>query len=236
MKHFLIGTLLLLLLPPCLHAQNTRQYIALAVGPSFPLSDFVKAELYDSTSGWAKTGVALHVDYAYRLTHNFGITAIVSYSGNNFDISAYKSALETAHPDTMFSVESKLNWRSGGILIGPYLRFPLSENLSWDIRGLVGLFGSYSPSLTIRATTIDGEKLPEYLRQSANSLGFGWQVGTGFKARVNKYYVLLFADYVSSHLAFNNASGWDWENKPYQTSFNQHINYLSVTLGLGYNF
>jgi hypothetical protein len=136
----------------------------------------------------------------------------------------------------MYSVENNLNWRTGGILVGPYLRFPLSSKISWDVRGLIGLYGGRSPRLTIRATTADGEKLPEYIRQSASAIAFGWQVGTGFKAKFNKYYLLLFADYVSSSLQFNNASGWDWNNEPYRTQFKQEISYVSATIGLGYFF
>ncbi len=236
MKNKLILTLLTLLFAFAINGQSTRQYVSLSIGPSFPLGDFLKTDLNDSTSGWAKTGVALQVAYAYRFTHNFGITAIISYSGNGFNIAQYKSALENAHQDTMFSVQSGSNWGSGGIMVGPYLRFPLSDKLSWDFRGLVGFYGSNSPRVTIKATTADGEKLPEYFRQAASAISFGWQVGSGFKLKLNKYYVLLFADYISSTLEFNNATGWDWDNEPYETTFKQDISYLAVTIGLGYFF
>jgi hypothetical protein len=236
MKQFQALLLVLFLTVFTASAQSTRQYISLSVGPSFPSGDFGKTDINDSTSGWAKTGVAIQVAYAYRITHNIGVTAIVSYSGNSFDITSYKNALDAAHPDTMFSVESYLSWSSGSIMVGPYLRLPLSDKLSWDIRGLIGIFGSRTPRLTIRATTADGEQLPEYFRQTTRGFGFAWQVGTGFNLKMNKYYLLLFADYVDSSIDFDNTTGWDWNGEAYSTSFNQHVSYVSATIGLGVFF
>ena len=234
MKKLIIYAVMLLT-PLALLSQ--KQYAALAIGPSIALDDFKKTDLADSTSGWAKTGVMLEFTYAYRLTHNFGLMAIISYSSNKFNTSAYKSALEEAHPDTTFSVISNSNWGGGGILIGPYLRFPLSSRLSWDIRGLFGLYGSTSPNVTLNPTTDDGQTdLGEYIRQRASAYSYAFMVGTGFKYEFSKYYLLLFADYTTSSLTFNNGSGWDFDDQPYETSFKQDITYLSITAGLGYYF
>ncbi len=128
-----------------------KQFIGLSIGPSFPLDDFSKAVLADSTSGFAKTGVALVFNYAYRVTHNFGLQLIVNYSGNNLDNIKYKNQLEAAHDGYGVSVESTKSWSSGGLFLGPYLRFPITDKLSWDVRALAGFFGSYSPKATIRA-------------------------------------------------------------------------------------
>ncbi|MAE07917.1 MAG: hypothetical protein CL661_04060 [Bacteroidetes bacterium] len=213
-----------------------RQFIGLSIGPSFPLDDFSKAVLDDSTSGFAKTGVALVFNYAYRVTHNFGFQLIINYSGNSLDNNKYKSELEAAHPDYGVSVESTKNWSSGGLFVGPYLRFPITEKLSWDVRGLVGFFGSYSPKATIRRIKKDdpNAKLEPYYIESSRASNFGYTFGTGLKYRIGSYYALLFGDYVTSNLKFKDVSGWDWDSEPYTTSFNQKINYFTVTAGVGY--
>jgi|TARA_B100001971_G_C18215040_1_gene553259 hypothetical protein len=213
-----------------------RQFIGLSIGPSFPLDDFSKAVLDDSTSGFAKTGVALVFNYAYRVTHNFGFQLIINYSGNSLDNNKYKSELEAAHPDYGVSVESTKNWSSGGLFVGPYLRFPITEKLSWDVRGLVGFFGSYSPKATIRRIKKDdpNAKLEPYYIESSRASNFGYTFGTGLKYRIGSYYALLFGDYVTSDLKFKDVSGWDWDSEPYTTSFNQKINYFTVTAGVGY--
>ncbi len=147
----------------------------------------------------------------------------------------YKNELESAHPEYGVSVESTKSWSSGGLFLGPYLRFPLSEKLSWDVRALAGFFGSYSPKATIRAKEDKpNAELETYYVESSRATSFSYLLGTGFKYRIGSYYVLLFGDYVSSNLKFKNASGWDWDGEPYTTSFNQKINYLSVTAGVGY--
>ena len=234
--------IILLLSSQFLFSQASRQYIGLAVGPSFPLSDFRKTDLNDSTSGWAKTGVALEFTYSYRLTHNFGFQGIINYSSNRFDYLRYGDALTEAYslddssPDTSFSAESSSNWSSGGILVGPYLRFPLSESLSWDIKVSVGFFGARSPTAIIYGTISSGEKLEDYYRQSGKGYGFAYSLGTGFKYKLPKYYLLLFANYYNSSVKVDNVSGWGWNSEPYITSFKQDISYLSVTFGAGYFF
>ncbi len=212
-----------------------RQYVGLSIGPSFPLNDFKKALVDDSTSGFAKTGIAVSFDYAYRFTHNLGMQIIINYGGNSLDNSSYQNQLEEAHPDFTVNVESVENWTSGGIFLGPYLRFPITNALSWDVRALVGYFGSYSPRVLIRTSKIDDPSVKgEYYIERARANNFGYMLGTGLKYRVNSYYALLFGNYVSSSLEFKDAIGWDWDNEPYSTSFSQGIDYLTITIGVGY--
>ena len=212
-----------------------RQFVGLSIGPSFPLGDFGKEVLDDSTSGFAKTGIALSFNYAYRLTHNFGLQLIINYTGNSMDNISYKDQLEAAHVEYGVSVESTENWRSGGIFLGPYLRFPLTGKLSWDIRALGGYFGSYTPNMIIRTTKKDDlNDKGEYIVASSRANSFGYVLGTGLKYHLNSYYILMFGDYVSSTLEFKEAYGWDWGGEPYVTTFSQKINYISITVGVGY--
>jgi len=233
---------ILLLTVQMIYAQSDRQYIGLAVGPSFPLNDFAKMDLNDSTSGWAKTGVAFEFTYAYRLTNTFGIQGKISYSSNSFDNFRYEDELTTAYSrnpedsDTTFSSESSKNWSSAGFLVGPYLRFPVSRSLSWDIKALAGVFGVSSPELSLNGSIDDGNKLNEYYRLNGRGYAFAYSLGTGFKYKVSNYYVLLFVDYFESKLKINNVAGWDWNDEPYNESIKQDVSYLSVTLGLGYYF
>ncbi len=212
-----------------------RQFVGLSIGPSFPLNDFSKVLLTDSTSGFAKTGMAVSFNYSYRLTRNFGLHVIINYSGNSLDNIRIKDELEAAHPEYGVSVESKSNWSSGGIFAGPYLRFLISETLSWDIRALAGYFGSYTPNATIRTTKKDdlNDKTENHIVSSRAS-NLAYTLSTGLKYRIESYYILISGDYVSSSLQFKDLSGWDWNDEPYTTTFNQKINYFSITGGVGY--
>jgi len=212
-----------------------RQLVGLSAGPSFPLDDFARKDLNDSTSGFAKTGIALTFNYAYRITHNFGLQLIINYSGNSLDKVSYKDQLEEAHPEYGVSVVSNQNWSSGGMFLGPYLHFPITDRLSWDVRALAGYFGSYSPNVTIFTTKKDDlNEKGEYYLASSRAYNFGYMLGTGLKYRMNSFYVLLFGDFVNSLIEYKDATGWDWDGEPFSTSFKQRINYLSVTVGVGY--
>lgn len=215
--------------------QSDRQIIGLSVGPSFPLADFKKDILSDSTSGFAKTGFALSFNYNYRFTHNFGMQLLINYSSNALDNSKYKNALEAEHPDYGVSIESTKNWSSGGIFLGPYLTFPMG-NLSWDVRILGGYFGAYSPNATIRTTNKNNlNDKGEYYLVSSRASNFGYIIGTGFKYKLNSsYYILLNGDYTSSSVKFKDSSGWDWDGEPYNSPFTQNISYFTVTAGVAY--
>jgi len=228
--------ILLVILPFITLAQSSkRQYVGLSIGPSIPLSDFARKDLNDSTSGFAKTGVALNFTYAYRFSHNFGMQLVVNYSGNKLDNIAYADGLMKAHPGYGVTVESTQNWSSAGAFGGPYFRFPIGDAFSIDVRGLIGYFGCNSPKATIYTTNINNPSdKGTYYRESSRSTGFGYLLGAGFKYRYSHYYLTAFADYIGSELYFNEVTGWNWDNEPYTTSFAQKINYLSLTLGLAY--
>lgn len=228
--------ILFLFLSQLLFGQSiNRQSVGLSAGPSFPVSDFGKVALNDSTSGFAKTGVAITFNYSYRIAHNFGFMLILNYSGNGLDNTRLKNELEAANPEYGVSVESTQYWSSGGIFLGPYLRFPVSERLAWDIRALGGYFGSYSPNVLIRTTKKDDLNVKgEYAIESSRASNFGYALGTGLKYSMGSYYILLYTDYVISTMKFKDVVGWDWNSEPYTASFNQKISYLSVTLGVAY--
>jgi len=229
--------IILLICASVLAAQSNRQFISLSAGPAFSSSDFAKTEINDSTSGWAKTGVAVNVAYAYRFTHNLGIYVTGLFSSNRFDNIAYKNALETLHPEYGVSVESTRNWSCGGLLLGPFIRFPFSDRISWDIRASFGLYAAYSPRITIRTTLIeDPSQKADYYRESGNAISYAYSFGTGFKYELSKYYILLFVDYLNSPVNIKNASGWDINDEPYLITFKQKVSYIAATIGFGYYF
>jgi hypothetical protein len=222
--------------------QASKQFISLAVGPSFPLGSYKNTDLNDSTSGWAKTGVAIEITYAYKLVHNFGFFVQANYSSNKFDNFTYADALTAAHsidpvsPDTAFVVESTKNWYTGGFLAGPYLTLPLTENLSWDIRASVGFYGTGSPNLTVKGNISNGDKLENFYMNGGKGYAFAYGFGTGFKYALSSYYLMVFTHYYNTSVKIKDIGGWDWNSQPYETSFKQDVSYISLTFGLGYFF
>ncbi len=236
MKTHLLVIVALTMLPLFVLSQSSkRQHIGLSIGPSITLSDFAKAELSDSTSGFAKTGISLNFTYAYRLNHNFGVMILGNYSSNKLDNVAYAKQLELANPGFLVAAESSQNWSSGGLFAGPFFRFPIGDYFSVDVRGLIGYFASYSPKATIYATEADPpKKTYTYYSETARASGFGYLLGAGVKYRLNNYYITAFADYIGSDLIFNKSTGWNWDDEPFTSSFSQKVNYLAITVGVAY--
>lgn len=119
-----------------LFAQSGRQYVSLSAGPSFPLNDFAKADLTDSTSGFAKTGLNLKLIYSYKITHNFGLQAHFVVNVNNIDLQAIKDEANELFDNYSFSIQNSNTWNCGGIYVSPFLRFPITEKLVWEIKGI----------------------------------------------------------------------------------------------------
>jgi hypothetical protein len=233
---------ILILISAIAFGQPSKQYISLTVGPSFPINSYKNTDLNDSTSGWAKTGIALEFTYAYRLTHNIGAIVQGTYSSNKFDIFAYSDALTAAYsldpntPDTAFVTESAKNWSAGGLLAGPYLRFPFTEYLSWDIMATVGFYGVGAPNLTVKGNISNGDKLENYYMNGGKGYAFAYSFGTGFKYALSNYYLMVYAHYYNTSVKIKDVGGWDWNAQPYETSFKQDISYVSLTFGVGYFF
>ncbi len=233
MKKIILLIAVLFLGGQFIKAQNERRYIGINIGPSFPSSDFAKTDINDSTSGYAKTGIDLRMVYAFRLSHNLGFQFNINYHSNEINIQKLEASAIQKFKNMSFSIENRNPWTGGCAFFGPYFRFPITRNLSWDVRGSIGLYVLYSPDFIIRGTSVTGDKA-EYYRYTDKSFSFGYTIGTGLKYRINNYYILLFADYSGTDTQFNHVTGTGWDNTPYDIPLKQSIRNLSVTVGFAY--
>lgn len=239
MKKLLIA--LYILVSVSLFAQSNRQYVSISGGPAFPLNDFSKAELTDSTSGFAKTGLNLKLVYSYKITHNFGLQAQFIFNSNNIDIQAIKLEAIKLIPNYSFSIESSQAWNSGGVYLSPFLRFPITENFTWEVKGAIGFTGAYSPQFIIRGSNLTKPEKTEYYRNSGKAFGLGVGGGTSLLYQLRKYKICLNFDYLYSNLNFKEVSGWGWtspsnpDGTPYNISARRKITVASVSVGLAYS-
>jgi hypothetical protein len=124
--------------------------------------------------------------------------------------------------------------------VGPFLRLPITENFTWDLRALVGLTGGYSPQFTVRSSKLESGEKSEYFRETARALGAGFAAGTGFKYNFGKYTLMLNADYYYANFKFNDVTGWGWTSEdnvtgtPYSISTGQKVSSIAVSLGIAY--
>ncbi|NOX48849.1 MAG: hypothetical protein GXO89_17955 [Chlorobi bacterium] len=105
-------------------SENRRGYIAITIGPAFPMGDFGSGNIQDPKAGLAKTGVQFNlVNFGYRFSKNIGIVGL--WNG-------------VAH--TVEFIDGA-TWSYGFFLGGILITFP-SQKVDFDIRLLSGFMNA----------------------------------------------------------------------------------------------
>ena len=99
---------------------NTRGYIGMMLGPSFPYGSFASNGNYDD--GYATTGLNINLlTFGYKVWKNFGISG---------------SWLGIANPIDYFGTDGM--WGVGAIMAGPFFSIPVSDKTRIDLRAMFG--------------------------------------------------------------------------------------------------
>ena len=115
-------------------SENRKGYIAITLGPAFPMGDFANHDIMDPKAGLANTGFQFNlVNFGYRFSKNIGIAGL--WNG-------------TAH--TVEFID-EATWSHGYFLGGLLITFP-SKKVDFDIR----LLGGYM-NATLKIPTINAE-------------------------------------------------------------------------------
>ena len=112
-----------------------KGYIALTLGPAFPVGDFGSGDLNNPKAGLAKTGFQFNlVNFGYRFSNNIGIAALWNGAAHTMKYT----------DDGIWSV----GFLGGGLMI----TFP-SEKVDFDIRIMGGFLSSTAsiPSLNFKS-------------------------------------------------------------------------------------
>jgi hypothetical protein len=175
-------------------AQDDKGYIGFSLGPSIPLGDLSSKDYDSEEAGWAKTGAVFDLSFAYRVgTGNFGVTAMLRGQVNPVDEVAYDRELSGEFPGVSWKVESDA-WKSFGIMIGVFGSFPVSEQVYFDPRVLVGIANTTAPASTVTAAGPGGTAWVK--TDSQSSLSLAYLIGAGFKFNVARnIYLLTNIDY-----------------------------------------
>lgn len=195
--------------------QNNKFFLSLAAGPSFPIGDFGSTSTDNENAGLAKTGFTTNLQFSYQLHKYFGLTSTVLYSYNNLDISQFEQyGVKTDH------------WQHYGIMAGPMFILPVGEKMNTDFKVLAGITNVNSPSVKFA----DGTSL----LNEEWSTSFAMQLGADFRYNfTDRFYLLTNLDYILMKPKFDNSSPIGDGS---QNSYEQKINALNLTVGVGINF
>lgn len=231
MKKALFSTLLIIAMYWQLNAQDQNGYIGISLGPSFPLGGFGKQDPNDKEAGWAKTGAIFDISLAYKLSNsNLGIALFLRGQANPLDVEALADEVASQLPGVLITVTAT-NWQIGGLLLGGYGSFPISEKASFDTKALIGFTSTTAPEITTTATSTYGS---EWVKQSSKTASsFGYLLGAGFKFDIGKKLSFLTqVDYMGTKPEFKDVETTSSMGDYDKNDYTQRIQTLNLSVGL----
>jgi hypothetical protein len=211
------------------HAQD-KGYVAVSMGPSFPVGGFANKDLADESAGAATTGAIFDISFAYKLGKNFGLSALLRGQANPIDNKDIEKQLNQTGDS--WNVD-KTVWSSGGILFGGYGSFPISSKVSFDTRAMIGVMNTACPELNV---TLEGTGGEVWINQSSvSAASFAYLIGGGIKYDVGKKICLLVnIDYLSSKPEFTDVEITSSDGSaPQIATVSQSIGTINVGFGVG---
>ncbi|TAH38362.1 MAG: hypothetical protein EYC69_14500 [Bacteroidetes bacterium] len=241
MRTFFLIILFLAATLPASYAQyeSRKGYAGFSIGASLPQGDFANNSSEEGGAGFAKPGVALNLNFAYRIASNFGLTAMVLIQSNSLDESGFLNALNTssnlAGTNRRYTSVDADSWGMSGFLVGGFASIPLGSGgkVILEPRALVGILTALSPR--IKASYKEGFSNRWDEQQIGAGIGFGYGLGGSFRFNVSdRIALLLNADYLKTNPKFidvviNTSYGQD-----FITSFQRKIEVVNVTLGFAF--
>lgn len=223
--------------------ESKKAYAGFSIGPSIPIKDYGSTDILLESSAFAKTGVALNLNFAYRIASNFGVMAMILIQVNSFDDQALfnelrdnSKTLGTTSSTVFTSVEAD-SWMLSGINVGVFASVPIGSSGKYILepRIMGSLLTAISPRIKI--TTKEGVRT-EYLEQQTGAgAAFGYTLGGTFRYNISDHMALLFnADYLKVNPKFFDVEYQQSNGYTYYRSFQQKIEVINVTLGFAFRF
>lgn len=206
--------------------KENKMYLALSVGPSFPLGKFGSKSINpDDGAGFANTGVNAALQYGYLIGKNFGIAANIGYAQYKLDEGPLKSMMVVEDPNFQVSAD---HWQYFSFLAGPMATVAANDKLNFDFRLLGGLAHTNFPVISASSTYSGATSSENW--QSA----FAWQLGTDMRYHLSSK-ACFFANL--DYLKTKPVTTITVTNGGTEASdVEQHLGVMNLTVGMGLSF
>jgi hypothetical protein len=223
-----------------------KSFVSVNLGLSIPTGNFGSKSFDNSESAYASTGFLFDVTYGYKISPNFGITAMWRNQANGIDTDKYKQDLEEYldnHTNAFYpraEIEAG-SFKLNGIMVGLYTMLPVSKKTSFDTRVLLGYSLATTPSFSTVVYEY-GTKSLTINRDRAETGAFSYVIGAGLKKTVSeKTYLMVNIDFYSAKAKWKNVkeTAYSYRSGYYQTSkydLSQQLNTVNISIGLGKRF
>lgn len=226
---------------------NERKgFASINIGVSAPTGNFGSKDFDNSEATYANVGAMFDLTFGYKISPNFGITAMWRNQINGIDTDKYKQDFENYLDNNTNAFYPRAEIEAGsfklsGFMAGIYTTFPVSKKLFFDTRVLLGYSLATTPSFSTVVYEY-GTKSLTINRDQAETGAFSYIVGAGIKKAVSeKTYLMVNIDFYSTKAEWKNVRETIYS---YRTGFynsgnfemTQKMSTLNVSVGLGKRF
>lgn len=231
MKQFIFSILAVFTISTQCYAQGKKGFIGIAFGTSIPFGDLSSKDIDNEAAGWANSGAVFDITFAHKLGDGlFGITGLLRGQANPTDVGALADEFANEYPGVYWTVESD-GWGIGGLMVGGYGSFPVSDKISFDPRAMIGFLSASSPEWTIVGTGPGGTAWVKQSSRTATS--FSYLMGAGFKFDIGKkLHLLTNLDCLGSRPEFMNVEVTASDGSRDIDTWSQRMGTLNLTVGL----
>ncbi|MEW7290285.1 outer membrane beta-barrel protein [Aquimarina sp. 2304DJ70-9] len=187
-KWVLIGFLTIAISAFSQNNNDSKYYLGISAGSSFPLGDFKDASENNENSGFAETGTKFDIYGGYRLEEKIILTGTIRLQNYDINTDDLINTLETNNPGTDF-MDNSDNWNVFYVLVGVAYQMNISEKFAVLPRLGIGPMILNSPDVSVTAT--NGTSTLNYFRDGGSATGFGYEVGIGLKRDLGKRFALM---------------------------------------------
>ncbi|MBQ4821669.1 outer membrane beta-barrel protein [Aquimarina sp. MMG016] len=186
---FLLVSLLVIVTSLVAQDQNdSKYYIGISAGSSFPLGDFKDVSENNANSGFAETGAKFDIYGGYRFQEKLILTGTIRLQRYSTDTNDLINSLEINNPGINFTNDSD-NWNVLYLLAGLAYQIDISKKFAVSPRIGIGPMIVNSPDIFVTAT--NGSSTVNYQRDGDAVTGFGYEIGIGLKRDLGKHFALM---------------------------------------------
>lgn len=171
------------------YAQSDNWYFSFSMGGSWPKGTFLKTDIDNQESGYAKNGFTLILDATFPVSDHWGLKGMALMNTNPVDRSGLGNKLEkrmNAIPITVADAEREFlslrvnSWMWNALLAGPVYTINF-DRIFWDFQLLGGMNVAYLPQqkLLYEKPTNNWYYLDR--NTSTTSVSYGLLAGTAFR-------------------------------------------------------
>jgi hypothetical protein len=171
------------------YSQSDNWFFSFSMGGSLPLGTFVKTDIDNKESGYAKNGFTLLLDATYPVSNHWGLKGMALVNTNPVDRNWLGTKLETrmnavpisvADADREFLSLKVNSWMWNALLAGPVFTLNF-DRVFWDLQVLGGMNVAYLPQQKLQYEKPSNNWYYLDRNTSTTNVSYGLSAGTAFR-------------------------------------------------------